>query len=259
VTYALTASLTQQGDINLNASYLVALSGGAWNKTLSMSSQASTQTGTSSATLSKGFFFNVSQVVSLAKEIGAELQYSSPSYRIQIEPVVTGTLTEAGRTVPLHFATPMNLTFTNGVITPSGTAYSYQGNITSEAIVGYGSTTTYRFASYGLLSSSLVILGLVVYYVLRVEKKDETAKEDDIAEKTRPYREVIASTTSLPMGGAQIPMEKWEDLLKVADALGKPILEFVDEGEGFTHSLFWVLDGQTTYIYEVTTKQNWAR
>ena len=75
---------------------------------------------------------------------------------------------------------------------------------------------------------------------------------------TRPYMEVIAATSSLPKGELQVVMEKWEDLVKVADTLGKPILEFVDKGQGFTRYLFWVLDGQTTYVYEGTSKPNWA-
>jgi hypothetical protein len=38
-------------------------------------------------------------------------------------------------------------------------------------------------------------------------------------------------------------MERWEDLVKVASTLGKPILEFLDMGAGFTHHVSWVVDG----------------
>lgn len=257
VTYACTISLSQPGSVNVGTSYLVTLSGGVWNKTLSHSSQSTLQTGVSSALLSKSFLFNVSQTVALAKEIGTELQYSAPNYVVQIKPAVTGSLTEAGRVVPLYFVTPMNLTISGGVISPSGMAYSYQGNITSEKIVTYGSTYNYRYLSYGLVSASLVLLGVSTYYVLRIEKKTEPSGADEVAMETGPYREVIASTTSLPRGGSQISMEKWEDLVKVADTMGKPILEFVDKGEGFTHHVYWVLDGDTTYVFEATSKTKW--
>jgi len=52
-------------------------------------------------------------------------------------------------------------------------------------------------------------------------------------------------------------MGKWEDLVKVADTMGKPILEFVDKGEGFTHYVYRVKDGEATYIFEATAKLRW--
>jgi len=252
VTYTCTISLGQQGSVNVGTSYLVTLSGGVWNKTLSQSSQSNQQTGVGSAISSRSFLLNVSQTVALAKKIGTELQYASSSYLVQIKPSVSGTLTEAGRTVPVYFVTPMNLTISGGVISPSGTNYSHQGNITSVEIVTYGGTNTTRYISYGSVAASVALLGLAVYYVLRVEKKKEPPGAPDISTLTRPYREVIASTTSLPSGGAQILVEKWEDLVRVADTLGKPILEFVDKGQGFAHYVYWVLDGYSTYVYEVT-------
>jgi len=254
VTYACTISLGQTGDVNLGASYLVSLSGGVWNKTLSQSTQSEQQSGVGSVMLTRSFQFNVSQTMALAKRIGTELQYTSPSYMIQISPVITGSLGVVGRTVPVDFVTPMNLTFSGGLITPTGTSYSYVGNITSPEILTYGSTNTYRYVSYGALAASLLLLGISLYYVLMVEKGNEPGEADVISALTQPYREVIASTNSLPSGTSQVSMEKWEDLVKVADTIGRPILEYVDRGEGFTHHVFWVLDGYTTYVYEATLR-----
>jgi len=257
VTYSGTVTLSQPGDVNLGTSYLVTLSGGVWNKTLGDSTQATRQTNTNIAAYSKSFLLNVTQIVAQAKAIGTELQYTTPSYIVQIRPVVTGSLLEAGRTVPVDFVAPLNLTLSNGVISPSETTYLYKGNLTSTVTVTYPSTYTYRDASYAFLAGSLVLLGLSTFYVLRVEKKESPAPGEEMAQMTRPYREVIATTTLLPSGESQVPMEKWEDLVKVADTLGKPILEFMDKGEGFTRYVFWVLDGETTYIYEVT-KSKWT-
>ena len=257
VTYTSTVSLGQPGSVNLGTSYLVTLSGGSWNKTLNQSSQPAQQTATNSVTFSKSFWLNVTQTVALAKEIGTELQVPTTTYLIQIKPTITGSLVEAGRTVPLYFVTPMNLTFSGGVITPSGSTYSHQGNITSEVIVTYGSTYDYRYLSYGALAVSLILLCFSVYYVLRVEKKVEPA-EDEMVILTRPYREVIAATTSLPEGGSKVAMAKWEDLVKVADTMGKPILEFVDKGEGFTRYVYWVKDGESSYVFEASSKLKWT-
>ena len=256
VTYTCTFSFSELADFNLGTEYLVTLSGGAWNKTLSQSFQPTQQNGTNSVTFSRTFSVNVNQTVALAKKIGTELQVVTPTYLIQIKPETTGSMVGAGRSIPLYFVTPMNLTFSGGAITPSGTSYFRQGNVTSEVFVNYGSTPTYRAVSYALLAVSLALLGLSVYYVLRVEKREEPSV-DDVTTLTRPYREVIASTTSFPEGASKIAMEKWEDLVKVADTMGKPILEFVDKGQGFVHYAYWVRDGESTYVFETTSKK-WA-
>jgi len=258
VTYTCTVSLSQQGNISLDDSLLVALSGGVWNKTLDQGSQSTLQAGTYSATLSKSFLLNVSQTVTMAKDIGTELQYSSSSYLVQFRPVATGSFVEAGRTVPLDFVAPLNLTISQGVITPSNMTRFQQGNITSEVYVTYSGTDNYRYASYGFVALSLFLLVLGLSYVLRIEERKEAAKTDDMTRMTQPYVEVIAATTSLPKSETQVAMEKWEDLVKVADTLGKPILEFVDKGEGYIHYMFWVLDGQTSYTYEANSKPKWA-
>jgi len=185
VTYSCTVSSSQLGYFRLGTSYLMTLSGGAWNKTLSQNYQSTQQIGTNSVTFSKSFLLNVTQTVALAEEIETELQVPATTYLVQIKPATTGSLIEAGRTTPLYFVTPMNLTFSSGVITPSGTSYFRQGNITAEVFVAYGRTYAYRYVSYGLLAGSLVLLGLAIYYVLRIEKREEPAVRD-MEMPTRP-------------------------------------------------------------------------
>ena len=258
VTYTCTVFLSQPGDVDLNASYLVTLSGGAWNKTLASGSQSNQQTGTTSAIASRSFLLNMTRILTLEKEIEAELQTPSPTHLVQIKPTITGSITESGRVVPVYFVTPLNLTQSNGAIIPGGASYYNQGNITSMTEVTNGSVYNYRYSSYIFLSVSILLLGICVFYVLRIEKKAEPAEVDSIEKMIRPYAEVIATTTSLPKGESQVVMEKWEDLVKVADTLGKPILEFLDRGEGFTHHVFWVVDTDTTYLFESTTKQKWV-
>lgn len=257
VTYTFSVSLSRPGSINLGISYLVTLSGGLWNKTLGEVSQTVVQGGTGASVVSRSFFLNVTQTTALAKEIGKELGYASPGYLIQIRPAITGSLAEAGRTVPLDFVSPLNLTLSNGVISFSGTHQNQAGNITSDVTVTYGSTYLYRYGSYGFFSGSLALLGFGTYYVRRIEKKEAPTTDDNLASITQPYREVIAATSTLPTGGTRIMMEKWEDLVKVADSMGKPILETLEKGDSFTYAAFWVLDGETVYIFEASSVPTW--
>ena len=256
VTFTGTVALSSPGNVSVETSYLVALSGGPWNKTLGQSAQSTQQAVGVTATWSRSFLFNVSQTIDLAKEIGTELQVLSQTYLIQIMPVVTGSLTEAGRTVPILLEAPLNLTISNGVISPTGMSYSYKGNITNEDVVSYPNRVTYRYAFDALFVGSLVFLGILVYYVLKVEKVGKDAGPEDIEVLTRPYREVIATTATLPPG-SHVAMEKWDDLVKVADTMGKPIMEFAERGEGFVRRVYWVLDGETSYVFETTSKSTW--
>ena len=46
-------------------------------------------------------------------------------------------------------------------------------------------------------------------------------------------------------------MKDWDDLVKVADTLGKPILEFVGKGaDGEDQHLFYVSEGGAYYVWE---------
>jgi len=258
LTYTCTVSQSQPGDASLNVSYVVLLSGGAWNKTLATSSQSIQRSGATSTSISKSFFLNMTKIESNAKEIGSELQYSSQNYVVEVIPVVTGSVSEKQVTVPLNLLSPLNLTISKEVISASGTDYVHEGNFTAVSLATNTTTFAYRNAAYTGMAGSLTLLALSSYYVLRVEKKGKPVRKDELAILMAPYAEVIAATTSLPKGETRIVMEKWEDLVKVADTLGKPILKFADRGEGFTRYLFWVLDGETTYLYEATSKPNWA-
>ena len=258
LTYTGMISLSGPGNVNVGTSYLVALSGGAWNKTLSESLVVAQQSGLAPVIFSKSFELNVTTLSALAKAIGTELQYPTPAYLIQIRPVTSGTLTEGGTTIPVHFVTPLNLTLSGGTITPSAISFEQQGNITNDVQVTYTGTVTDRYASYGLLSGSLILLAGCTYYVLRVEKISTRQHKDELESKTRPYMEVIAATTTPPQGNTPIAMTKWEDLVKVADALGKPILEYTENEQQSTKHVFWVSDGELTYTYQHISKPDWA-
>jgi hypothetical protein len=258
VKYSCTLFLSQPGTVDAQASYQVTLSGGAWDKTLQQASQVAQGSNVETANLSQSFQLNVTSIVSLAREIGTELQYPSATYLVQVSPDVGGSVTEAGRTVPLDFVQPLNLTISDGVITPNGTSYLQQGNITGDVKVIYSNVVSYRNASIALLGGSVALLALNSYYVVRVEEVKPEEPKDDIDMKIRPYMEVIAATATPPQEGKSISMLKWEDLVKVADTLGKPILKYEESGQGWMKYVFWVSDGELTYSYQYVAKPGWA-
>lgn len=251
ITFTGTLLLSQPGTVSLTSSYLVTLSGGPWNKTIGHDTNATQFTDTQSAVVSRNFDLNVSQIMDMINEIQTELRFQSSTHLVQVTPVVTGSAVVAGRTMPLRFVAPLNFTLVNGVMTPSGMSYFQRGNGTSEVIVTDGTVTTYRELSYLALATSVLLLAGSVYYVAKIEKKPSNPEAVEFEAKIRPYAEFIASVKDLPHGGREVTLDSWEDLVKVADTLGKPILELYGQQVGVaTYRLFYVLDGDTSYVYE---------
>jgi hypothetical protein len=229
----------------------VTLSSRAWNKTLEDGTETAQRNDIESAVISKSFQLNVTQILALTKEIETELQYTSPSYLLQIKPITTGSLLLAGRNVPVRFEAPLNLTISAGVISTSGATYSRKGNITSNFSTTDNGVVRLRNVSYVSFAGSVGLLAVCVFYALRLGKPAHK-EADDLEIKTRPYREVIAEVQNPQKGKRQVTMKTWEDLVRVSDTLGKPILKFDQEEAGIVHRVFCVLDGETSYHYEFT-------
>jgi len=71
----------------------------------------------------------------------------------------------------------------------------------------------------------------------------------DLERLIEPYEEVIARTTREPGGTMVLPVDKWEDLVKVADTLGRPILRPVGTSGNPRGVDFYVYDGTVAYLY----------
>jgi hypothetical protein len=250
VSFTCTFSLSRPGALTLSSTYLVTLSTRAWNKTLEDSTETTQRSDIDSAVVSKSFQLNVTQILALTKEIETELQYTSPSYLLQIKPLATGSLLLAGTTVPVRFEAPLNLTISAGVISTSGATYSKRGNVTSSFSTTDNGVVRLRDVSYASLAGSLGLLAVCTFYALRLGKPGRK-EADELETKTRPYSEVIAEVQNPQKGKRQVTMKTWEDLVRVSDTLGKPILKFDQEEAGIVHRVFCVLDGETSYHYEL--------
>lgn len=71
----------------------------------------------------------------------------------------------------------------------------------------------------------------------------------------KPYTKVILRTSTLPNEGSRVIVVGWEDLVKVSDTLGKPILR-VHTSVLAAGGLFYVRDGLVDYVFEYGPKQN---
>jgi len=249
VTFNGVVSSTGQASIVLTPSYRVTLSGGPWNKTLDQSTGLPPISGISSVTVMKSFSLNVTQILTLANEIGNELHYASPTYLVQVVSMVNGTLDATGHTSSFGIAAPLDLTVSNGVIALNGTSFQQRGSISNGVLVTNGDVPQLREFAFVFLAGSLACTAVAGVFVAR--KGEPGTGAENLEKMITPYSEIIAKIQSLPAGGRQIVVDKWEDLVKVSDTLGKPILEFVERSKsGDAQHSFAVLDGDAVYVFQ---------
>jgi hypothetical protein len=107
------------------------------------------------------------------------------------------------------------------------------------------------YASYGGFSLSLAWMTIITLYTIRLESRDRLGSSNDYEMAARQHRSIIANSKTPPWGKKQVLMESWEDLLKVATVLRRPILKFAEQkSEGLSHHMFFVTDGETNYVFE---------
>ena len=253
VTFTLTLSSTAPADATVDSRYVATLWGGAWNTTLDRGANETRMQNGNSVVISKTFQFNMTMIQQLIKGLEVQLKYIAPLYVIEIRPAISGSLSTSGRTVNLDMPAPFNLTMSNGVISANGTEYSQNGTITSPINVSDTDNIRLHTISYLAFSVSLGGTAACGIYSVRPGRGKKTANQaEELEIATRPYREIIAASKSPPEGERRITMEKWEDLVKVADTLGKPILEFNGwKPDAGPQHVFYVSDSGAHYVYEL--------
>jgi hypothetical protein len=252
VTFTYELEVDKPAAMDFRETYTVMLSSEAWNRTMHQSQTKTITKEGQELVLTRSFQFNITEVMNLIRRIEEEIGYRAPRYKIEIRPVIEGNLTALGEKAAVRFLPFLNLTITpdirgeGGRITIEGTDYGQRGVANKMVTSQDDVTIRNRQISYVALASSLTALSASLWFTKRPAKR---SPEQELQRVTQPYREVIARTNTPPKGQRVIAMESWEDLVKVADTLGKPVLYFINRAEAGEEHLFYVLDGPTCYIY----------
>src|SRR5579859_4948454 len=70
-----------------------------------------------------------------------------------------------------------------------------------------------------------------------------------IDEVIHPWAVAIVDTPTPPSGSHRIDLSRWEDLLRAAELLGRPILRLQGGEGGPDGRLFYVADGPQSYVF----------
>jgi hypothetical protein len=242
ITYSLETNRT--ATISLRETFTVTLATPVWSKTLFTSVNTSVLPGATSASFTLHYAVNVTLVAALAEAIDKQLDYYGSEYTLSLDPLISGSILVGGLEQPLVSEPQLNFTFAGTLITPSGLVYSSAGSILGPAgpVAGNGLAAVVPLVA---LAGSVGGLGGSAWVATRRTEGDRVPRLDELI---RPYEEAIATIGEPPLGTTETLVPSFDDLVKIADTLGKPILR--PAGSDPARRTFLVLDGPIAYSYQ---------
>jgi len=261
-TFTYTFQTDQTANITIQYNITTSLESPKWRKTLSSVNQTTQNyTETTSAEFSSNYTFDVTYIQYLKNSFDSETRLYTSNYSVTIKPqILTTAQTDAGPINEL-FNPTLTLVFQQG--TPEGDYISTTNlqntrpsAITQTTITNLAWATNQQYASYAFTATSLAALAITSYAFTRTQPPTKPAKP--LEEIIAPYQEVIAESTGEPTyegRTATITMKSLEDLIKVADWIGKPVLSYQKpptQTSKESTRVFYVLDGTTRYECTIT-------
>jgi hypothetical protein len=234
---------------SLEDQFTVSLSTPEWSKTLEQPLQRNSSANTTGLAVVDRYDLNVSLLEQMERTIDAQLNYSSPSFTLGLTSAVTLTADWGGSEQPLVFSPRLNLTFQGGLIVPKAMPAAVQGTFTGSGGIPDPRGGNAMTAAYLELAASVGALAASVWVLWTGRGPSRAPPLPSLDRLIEPYEEVIARTVEAPDAAKFLPVERWEDLVKVADTLGRPILRPASSPSDSQGSAFYVFDGTVAYVY----------
>lgn len=211
--------------VNMSSAMLFTVSLGSdhWQKTLEQNALTVPERTSNSLSFNEQFDLNVSAILSLVATIEAQTGYFPSSFWVILIPDVATSVSLGLHGMNLDFEPTLNLTFADGQIEPSGLTSFVSGDYGLPPVVSTSDAVGWLSAAaipYWLLGVSLPLAAVTGVYAFRHRE----ARPPDIEELMRPYREAIVDAPLPPASTDVVAVSSWEDIVKVADMLGRPIL-----------------------------------
>jgi hypothetical protein len=252
VWYNFSLNVSPAATVHLAAGYeLIVSAPGNWNYTYAYAfSNATAYTGVTAVTASRQAFIDLPAIEGFLRAVQNQTGVTLSSYIIYFEAtlsvaVVSGTYSLASVTFP---ALGFGLTTTE--LTPGALSSSTGGSVNTTTTTPIHSRATDQFWSFVILLTVLAATALVAYLAW-LDRQRGVDVRAQLRTLTAPYKDAIAVTWTAPKKENIVAIRDWEDLVHVADMLGRPILRYEHWKRDPARTLFYVLDGPVQYIYLV--------
>lgn len=229
---------------------VVLLSSPVWNYTLrSPTTLQSNRSSSSSLELENTVALNVTGIVRAVDGFINQTNYAPSSYAVVLDAGLNVSVTSPVGTNTTAFAPSLSLVFASGLIRPGNLTVSTSGTVQVPYTVSVPpSPLPYQEAvvATALFAVASVAVG---YWLLRPRAGTKVDAEKELRRITDPYKEAIAETATPPRTTNFVALRSWDDLIHVADMLGRPILQYRHHQPDDTRHFFYVLDGSVQYVY----------
>jgi len=254
VSYSYTVATTIPTTFSVDRQLTVRLQTSLWSKTVHSSTNQYAFSEGNRFVVSGSVLLNVSSLQALVSQIGNETGFTSEVWAIAVVPAFSGSLSGGGSTVSFAWAAPIWFNVSAGEIVPGGFNATQSGSV--PASIGdsggaSGGTSFVALLSYALLAASA---GGLVAAAVWLAYSERATPDREFERLTSPYAEVTVGTRTRPRPAETIRLSRWEDIVKVADTTGRPILRIDGPAGEPPGRMFFVLDGTIGYVYVYSGK-----
>lgn len=274
-TFSYTFESSQEANITIEYKIDVILP--SWSKAFNIVPQTKLNSVGNSTKFSNNYLVNITSFQELKSTLEEETRIRVSDYNVTIRPEIHTIANNNITTIDEYFTPTMTMTFKHGTpegnyISTTGLEHTKPNEITETKIIPLLGVMNQRYASYAFCATTLSALVATTWAYTRTLKpslKPKKSMEEIIA----PYEEIVVETAGEPPSGKiaifetesgnryfkerrpTIKVKTLEDLVKLADLLGKPVLSY--EKAPSTPSkestrIFCVVDGTTRYECTIT-------
>ena len=259
-TFSYTFESSQEANITIEYSIDVIFP--TWSKTFNIFPQTTLNSISNITEFSNNYLVNITSVQELKNTLEEETRARISDYNVTITPKIHTIAINNITTIDDYFTPTMTMTFRHGTpegnyISTTGLEHTTPNAITHTKKIPIAGVMNQRYTSYAFCAATLSALVVTIWVYTKTLKPSLKPKKS-MEEIVAPYEEVIAESAGEPSYKGQtaiITMKSLEDLVKVADWLGKPVLSCEKApstpGKESTRT-FYVLDGTTRYECTIT-------
>lgn len=217
------------------------------------------------ADFTSSFPLNVSQYGSIANEIGDEIGIRPANPKLTIETYIhTIAKTDAGN-IDETFFPAIEIPLNKDIIEVNGDLHqSKTGSIEKTERIYQPNVIYRRYYSLGALVLCLIMLSVFAYVILAAKHgsrgRGVATIEKEVMVAKKKYGDWIVDTDDIPARADDrvISLNSFEDLIKVAEELGKPVIHKKSSTSKREH-VYHVFDGATRYDYTVMQRDEDAK
>lgn len=247
VSFTFTLVASQPLSASLIASTQVVLNAQEWSKVLNSTTYVMEPGSGSRWTFQQTTLVNWTWIVMEKSQIGNQTGYSPQAWSLRVETRIVGDVGASGQTSSFFPTPTLTENVTGDEIQPLGLTSNATGAYVPASKGGSGLLLS-PFESYLFLGAAAIALAVAVALWQLQEEGISTAR--DIERVTGPYSEVIVRAQTVPRAEQVVRLSQWEDLVKIADTTGRPILRLESPAGRGPDRTFCVLDGAILYVFE---------